>query len=94
MTLQELNETLTKILKQFIKDREHIDTGAMYKSIKFKCTYSSEAGIRIKFSSKYYIKYLEEGTFVSDFFALPVVNDTIATFLAFQIEQDLIGPFL
>lgn len=89
MTVDELNNKLTMIMKQFIKSRDHIDTGRMYKTIVFTSTYNEASGLRIKYRSPYYIQYLEDGEFTRDFFNIPAVNDTIATFLAEQLEASL-----
>lgn len=89
MTVDELNNNLTLIMKQFIKSRDHIDTGRMYKTITFTSTYNEISGLRIKYRSPYYIQYLEDGGFTTDFFNLPAVNDVIATFIADQLELSL-----
>lgn len=87
MTIAELNDKLTLIMKQFIAQRDHIDTGRMYKTTRFNCTYSESSGLKIKYTAPYYIQYLDQRQFTNDFLNLPAVGDLIATFVAFQLES-------
>lgn len=87
MTITELNDKLTMMMKQFISQRDHIDTGRMYKTTRFNCTYSESGGLRIKYTAPYYIQYLDRKQFTNDFLDLPGVGDVIATFVAFQLES-------
>lgn len=75
-------------MKQFIVSRDHIDTGRMYKTTTFNCVLINDE-LKIRYSAPYYIQYLDEGRFVNDFLNIPLVTDTIATFIAFQVELSL-----
>jgi len=86
MTIAELNDKLTKMMKQFIAQNNHIDTGRMYKTTEFKCSYDEFDGFKIKYTAPYYIQYLDNGEFTNNFLNLPAVNDLISTFVAYKIE--------
>lgn len=88
MTLQQLNKALDKELRAYIRKRNHILTGALYKSVLFNCTFTG-GNLRLKFSSMYYIKFLEYGEFVNDFYNLDNTNDIIREFLVSYIEETI-----
>ena len=85
MKLSQLNRELGKMMKDFIEQEDHIDTGAMYASIDFKCTFSNNK-LDIKFYSEYYIKYLEDGKFVDRFFNLKEVSELISDFYVDNLD--------
>ena len=85
MTIQQLNKRLDKALRDYIRKRDHILTGALYKSVLFNCTFTN-GDLRLKFSSRYYIKFLEYGDFVNDFYDLPSTNQIIRDFMVSYIE--------
>jgi hypothetical protein len=88
MTIQKLNKELSRLLKDFIESEDHIDTGALYRSIKFDCSFDGE-DLDMTFSSEEYIVYLEEGKFVDRFFDLPEVLDAIGDFYVENIDLGL-----
>jgi hypothetical protein len=88
MTISQLNNKLTTQLKAFIKKENLYDTGALYKSVKFKSVYK-DFELGIKLDSVDYIKYLEKGDFLSKFFELAATKETIQEFYVSQIEKDL-----
>lgn len=79
MTLQELNNELTKALKSYIKST-HYKSGALYNSIKFNCT--DKDGLKIKFNSMEYIYELDNGNFVNNFFELDSTINIITEYLS------------
>jgi hypothetical protein len=85
MNLAQLNRRLKKIMKDFIKDEDHIDTGALYRSIRLKLRFTKNK-LDIKFSSKDYIVYLEEGNFVKRYFELNDVNEAISDFYVENLQ--------
>lgn len=89
MTIEELNKELRDLLKDFIQKEDHIDTGALYRSIKFTCNVDRKGDLVIKFTSEEYIVYLEKGEFVDRFFDLPEVLDVIGDFMVTSILDNL-----
>lgn len=79
MTIQQLNIKLSGALRKRIRELDHILTGDMYKSIEFKC--SDNGKLVIKFKSIYYIKFLDEGDFISEFVALQSTRDIIKEYI-------------
>jgi len=88
MKIEKLNKELSRLLKDFIESEDHIDTGALYRSIKFNCDFDGEE-LDMRFSSEEYIVYLEEGKFVDRFFELPEVLDVIGDFYIENIDLGL-----
>lgn len=88
MTVTELNSKLTRELKAFIKQEGFYDSGTLYKSIKFNCTYRN-LELKIKFKSQEYVQYLDEGDFLNDFFKKDDVIDLLSEFYSSQIEEEL-----
>lgn len=86
MTLQQLNTKLSANLRTYIRVLDHIDTGDLYKSIKFNCTYDTQLNIKLKSMS--YIVYLDEGEFIYDFFKLDSTKKLINQFLTYQLDLD------
>lgn len=88
MSITQLNKELDKALRAYIRKRNHILTGALYKSVLFNCSFIN-GELKLKFSSRYYIKFLEHGDFVNDFYNLETTNDIIRDFLISYIETSL-----
>jgi hypothetical protein len=88
MSVQQLNKTLDKALRDYIRKRNHILTGALYKSVLVNCSFVG-GQLKLKFSSMYYIKFLEYGDFVNDFYDLPTTNEIIKDFLVSYIESSI-----
>jgi hypothetical protein len=85
MKVEKLNKELNRLLKKFIKDNDHIDTGALYKSIDFDCTWDG-IDLDIRFGSEYYIVFLEQGDFINDFFELTDVLSLIGDFYVENLD--------
>lgn len=88
MTIQELNIQLDKALRAYIKKRDHILTGALYDSVTFDCKWVGE-NLSLRFSSMYYIKFLEHGDFVNDFYNLESTNEIISDYITSYITDNL-----
>lgn len=88
MTIAELNTRLDANLRAFIKLRDHILTGAMYRSVMFDCS-EIETGLQLRFSSMYYIKFLDHGEFINDFYNLESTNAIITDYIAGMIEREI-----
>jgi hypothetical protein len=86
MTVAQLNSKLTSSLKKFIKNEKFVDSGDLYKSIKFNCTYTNE--LNIKLNSKEYIQYLDNGDLLNNFFNLESTKNLVAEFLVSQIDLE------
>jgi hypothetical protein len=89
MTINELNSKLNIALKNYIKTSKHYSSGKLFNSIKFKCTNNKTTGLQIKLSAMEYINYLDDGDFMTDFFALENVISIITEFLSRDIELNL-----
>jgi hypothetical protein len=85
MTQVQLNNQLTIQLKAFLKQRNHISSGNLYKSIKI----TSDSNLNFKLNAYEYIQFLDEGTFLTDFFALPKTVMTISDYLTGMIDKEL-----
>lgn len=88
MTIQELNVNLTDELKGFIRERDHIISGDLLNSIRFKCSYYKGV-LRLKFDAMFYIKYLEDGEFVGEFFERSNTRTYIRDFIAARSREDI-----
>ncbi len=88
MTLQELNNGLTKLLKDYIKSQHHIKTGHLYNSIRFVCTFKSDY-LDLNFESLDYIWEIDGGNFINKFFLLDSVQNMIADFLDTSYEAEI-----
>lgn len=89
MTIEELNNKLTLYLKEYIKKNQHIDTGLLYRTVKFNCTYV-KFNFEIKLVTQDYIVFLDEGTFLDSFYSLFKVQDAFIEFF----EDKVIDSFL
>lgn len=88
MTLSELNSSLTKDLKAYIKIRGYVDSGNLLKSVKFKCSFK-DSSLKIKLNAADYIVYLEDGELLNNFYELESTRDTVAEFVASNIDLGL-----
>jgi len=87
MTIQQLNNKLTALLKKYIKASNHVDSGNLYNSIEFNCSFNQE--LKISFKTAEYIKYLDDGEFLNGFFALEETKKLIGEFITSSLEQSL-----
>lgn len=88
MTIQELNSKLDVALREYIKKKKHILTGALYESVLYKCILTN-TGLSIKFNSMYYVKFLEHGEFINDFYNLQTTNEILQDFFITIIQESL-----
>lgn len=89
MTIKQLNTSMTKLMKEFIKKEDKVSSGSLYESIKFNCTFNKKTfDIDIKFKSNEYILYLEDGKFIQDFLSESKTEQLIADFIASQISDN------
>lgn len=84
MTIEDLNQKLDAAMRRFIKERNHILTGAMYRSVMFDCA-ETESGLSLRFSAMYYMKFLDYGEFINDFWELPSTLAIIEDYIADKI---------
>jgi len=89
MTLSQFNSTLTAELKKYIKQRGYVSSGKMLNSIRFTSVDGPDGVVDIKFDTEDYIKYLDNGTFLDDFFKQKVVLDTIGEYEADKLAKAL-----
>lgn len=68
MTIQQLNDKLTKELIKFLQKKNHYNTGTLAKSIGFASTISNKGELELKLNAKEYIQYLDDGDFLDEFF--------------------------
>lgn len=88
MTLGEFNSRSTALMKAFIRERKHVRTGHLLNSIKFKSTFRN-GELDVKYNSKFYIVYLEDGDFQYDFFKLPSYRNLYKEFIVSQVQLEL-----
>lgn len=87
-SISELNKELAVALKDWIVENEHIDTGDMFRSVKFNCI-DSDNGVKVKLSSKHYIKYLQDGKFISDFFKSKEFKTLVSSYTRSKIMKKI-----
>lgn len=82
-TLNQLNYELAQALRNFIVLNQHVDTGDMYRSVKFNCVDPKGDGtsLKVKFSSKFYIRYLQHGDFIKRFFKIPEFKSLVNNYV-------------
>lgn len=80
MTIQQLNNNLTQLLKKEIRAKKHVKSGKLLSSISFNCT-DDNGGVRIKLETAEYILYLEDGKFWDNFVNSDDVAEEIATYI-------------
>lgn len=90
MTKQDLENKLTKQLKDFIKKRKHYDSGKLYNSIKVNIT-DTENSVKLSFNAMEYIKYLDDGDFMKDFMKFDSTTKTINLYISTKIQLVLKG---
>lgn len=81
MTTQELSNKLTSALKDYLKSRGYIDSGALYNSIKFIVIDNPSTGLDVKLDAEEYIKYLDDGKLLDKFFALDSVGAILSQYI-------------
>jgi len=67
--LSKYNSILDQALRDFITERDHIDTGAMYASVRFDIS-SQQNTFNITLEAEHYIEYLDNYQFLNDFYEL------------------------
>jgi len=86
MTINELNNKLTRALKVFIKKEGLVSSGALYNSIEFNSTYNN-FDLKITLKSLEYIQYVDKGKLLPSFLALSTTKDIIKEFYVESIEE-------
>jgi hypothetical protein len=85
MTIKQLNKNLEKLLKDYLKKEKFVDTGALLKSIKFKCTFNEKTfEFNVELDANEYILYLNDGDLLQDFLNENETTQEIAKFIASQ----------
>jgi len=84
MTTQVLSSKITIGLKKYLKSLGHIDSGDLYKSINTKVTLNPN--LIIKINGLEYIKYLDDGKLLENYFQLDSTIELITEFTVSQIE--------
>jgi hypothetical protein len=83
MTNIELANRLTSELKAYLKASGHVDSGALYNSIKFTV---SENPFDIKLDAEKYIEYLDDGKFLDKFFAQEKITNLFVDYFNSKIS--------
>jgi hypothetical protein len=84
MTSIELKKELDSLLRVEIKSNNYIKTGELYKSVNFVVNNRN-----IKLQCKEYIKYLDEGTFLTRFFNSPRFLSLIGDYMSSQVVDEV-----
>ena len=84
MNINELNNNLTVLLKEYIMNKGYYNTGALYSSIKFNCVFIDNE-FKINLLSKDYINFINDGKFIDSFYMLEKVQVIFSNFLANKI---------
>jgi hypothetical protein len=86
MTISKLNKKLDKLLKDYLKEKDYVNTGSLLKSIKFKCTFNQETfDFDVELEANEYILYLNDGELLQDFLSEQKTTEAIAEFIAAQV---------
>lgn len=88
MTINELNDRLTELLRQAIKEAGHYKSGHLYNSVNFRCTFS-ENYLDVQLDTPEYIYYLEDGDFMDRFWSNSVVATLLLEFIESNIEPKI-----
>lgn len=89
MTTTELSNSLTNMLKKYIKDEGYYSSGKLYKSIKFTVKNNPSSGLSIELDSLPYINYLDNGQLLTKFFKLNSVESIIFDYGIEQINNEI-----
>ena len=84
MTLSELNNRLTQLLRQRIQQSNHVDSGNLLRNVQFNC---SDNPLSIKLKTPEYILYLDKGKFWSDFVTSEPVSDLVAEYVKESLDD-------
>lgn len=89
MTIQELNNNLTSLLKSYIKSKGYVSSGKLVKSIDFNAVERTNGSLDLKLNAQDYILYLEKGELLNNFFDTQKALDVIAQYEADRITRDI-----
>jgi len=84
MTDAQLKKQLDDLLRFFLKNRGHIETGSLYKSINFIVVDKN-----IALEANDYIQFLDDGKFLTSFFKSNAFLDVIANYVTDEIVDDI-----
>lgn len=90
MTKNELEDKLTKSLKDFILKKGYYNTGKLYDSISVIVVDIND-NINLKFESMEYIKYLDNGKFLKEYMSLKEIKELVNLYLKTKIKLALKG---
>lgn len=76
VNFQKYERQIEELLRSFLKTRGHYSSGKLSSSVKVKITLDSGVPVPI-ISANDYIQFLNDGKFLSDFFALESFSDII-----------------
>lgn len=80
MTLTELDTKLDYLLRKRLEDKKHVITGNLKRSVMFECQLTDNE-LKVRFKSLFYMKFLEHGDFIYEFFQLQSTRDPIDEFM-------------
>lgn len=88
MDFQIYLDRLENLLKEEIRNQDFINSGSLLDSIEFRMEVTS-LGVAIELGANDYIKYLNDGKFIEDFFNSPQVADVIREAADAWVESQL-----
>lgn len=88
MDFQIYLDRLENLLKEELRNQDFIDSGALLDSIEFKMEVTP-LGVEIELGANDYIKYLDNGIFIEDFFNSPQVNQILEEASDAWVESQL-----
>lgn len=89
MTIQELNNKLTSLLKSYIRSEGYVSSGKLVSSIDFNCSEKPNGTLDVNLFAEDYILYLQDGELIQNFFDTNIVSDLIATYTIEKITDKL-----
>jgi hypothetical protein len=88
MTNKELENKLQTALQQKLKSKGYVDSGDLLNSIKFTVTETAD-GPKVSLEANDYIKYLQKGKLLSDFFTSNEFLTPYGDYLSFWMSNTI-----
>lgn len=88
MDIQIYLNQLTNLLKQEIISKDFVNSGSLLDSVNFTSEVTAQ-GLSIQLEANDYIKYLDNGMFMEDFFNNPQVEQIIEEAVTAWVESQL-----
>ena len=88
MDIQIYLNQLTNLLKESIVSNGYVNSGSLLDSVEFTSEVTAQ-GLSIQLEANDYIKYLDNGKFIEDFFNNPQVNQILEEAATAWIESKL-----